>query len=217
MATIPNYAEISLLPENRDAGGGRFSASKRAEKDGQAQPAWQTPELIPVKPLYTSADLAGVDHLDTMPGFPPFVRGPYATMYVQRPWTVRQYAGFSTAKDSNAFYRRNLAAGQMGFEHCFRFGNASRLRFGPSAGSQATWGWRGSQSTAFTTCGTLFDGIPLDKMSVSMTMNGAVLPVMAPVYCRRRRTRREAGATGRDHSERHSEGVYGPQHVYLSA
>src|SRR5205085_12328089 len=80
---------------------------------------WQTPEQIPVRPLYTADDLSAVDHLDTMPGIPPFLRGPYATMYVQRPWTVRQYAGFSTAKDSNAFYRRNLAAGQMGLSIAF--------------------------------------------------------------------------------------------------
>src|SRR2546423_628618 len=99
---IPNFADVPLC-----AAAGASPPSSRAAADSQTEKdlIWYTPEQIPVRPLYTVEDLKGVDHLDTMPGLPPFVRGPYATMYVQRPWTVRQYAGFSTAKDSNAFYR----------------------------------------------------------------------------------------------------------------
>ncbi len=139
---------------------------------------WHTPEQIPVRPLYTAADLDGVDHLDTMPGLPPFVRGPYATMYVQRPWTVRQYAGFSTAKDSNAFYRRNLAAGQMGLSIAFDL--ATHRGYDSDHPRVAgDVGMAGVAIDSIYDMRALFDGIPLDKMSVSMTMNGAVLPVLA--------------------------------------
>ena len=128
--------------------------------------------------MYTAADLQGVDHLDTMPGLPPFVRGPYATMYVQQPWTVRQYAGFSTAKDSNAFYRRNLAAGQMGLSIAF---DLATHRGYDSDHPRVTGdvGMAGVAIDSIYDMRMLFDGIPLDKMSVSMTMNGAVLPIMA--------------------------------------
>jgi len=178
MATIPNYAEISLLPENGVAGNGKFVSSKQQTTDKQDQQPWQTPELISVKPLYTAADLADVDHLNTMPGFPPFLRGPYATMYVQRPWTVRQYAGFSTAKDSNAFYRRNLTAGQMGLSIAFDLATHRGYDSDhPRVASDV--GMAGVAIDSIYDMRTLFEGIPLDKMSVSMTMNGAVLPVMA--------------------------------------
>ncbi len=177
MTTIPNYAEISLQPE-KGAADGRFASSHRTATDGHELQPWQTPELIPVKPLYTAADLAGVDHLNTMPGFPPFLRGPYATMYVQRPWTVRQYAGFSTAKDSNAFYRRNLAAGQMGLSIAFDLATHRGYDSDhPRVASDV--GMAGVAIDSIYDMRTLFEGIPLDKMSVSMTMNGAVLPVMA--------------------------------------
>ena len=120
----------------------------------------------------------GVDHLDTMPGMPPFLRGPYATMYVLRPWTVRQYAGFSTAKDSNAFYRRNLAAGQMGLSIAFDL--ATHRGYDSDHPRVAgDVGMAGVAIDSIFDMRTLFDGIPLDKMSVSMTMNGAVLPVLA--------------------------------------
>src|SRR6516162_3819487 len=101
MTDIPNFADVPMGMDRRPDAAPLLDGSL----------TWQTPEGIPVKPLYTAADLEELDHLDTMPGVPPFLRGPYPTMYVLRPWTVRQYAGFSTAKDSNAFYRRNLAAG----------------------------------------------------------------------------------------------------------
>ena len=140
--------------------------------------AWETPEGIPQKRIYTPSDLEGVSHLGTLPGFPPFVRGPYPTMYVQKPWTVRQYAGFSTAEESNAFYRRNLAAGQMGLSIAF---DLATHRGYDSDHPRVTGdvGMAGVAIDSILDMRLLFDGIPLDKMSVSMTMNGAVLPVLA--------------------------------------
>jgi methylmalonyl-CoA mutase len=142
---------------------------------------WLTPEKIPVKPLYTAADLDGpmsTGQLDTMPGVPPFLRGPYPTMYVLRPWTVRQYAGFSTARDSNAFYRKNLAAGQMGLSIAFDL--ATHRGYDSDHPRVAgDVGMAGVAIDSIYDMRTLFEGIPLDRMSVSMTMNGAVLPVLA--------------------------------------
>ncbi len=173
MSAIPNFADVPLR-----GGVGVQALACSSSLKAELQHVWQTPEQIPVKPVYTSADLAGVDHLDTMPGLPPFVRGPYATMYVQRPWTVRQYAGFSTAKDSNAFYRRNLAAGQMGLSIAFDL--ATHRGYDSDHPRVAgDVGMAGVAIDSIYDMRTLFDGIPLDKMSVSMTMNGAVLPVMA--------------------------------------
>ncbi len=177
-AAIPNFADVPLHADGarRAASGGNDSAAHQRYDDPRL--TWQTPEHIPVKPLYTAADLEGVDHLDTVPGLPPFLRGPYATMYVQQPWTVRQYAGFSTAKDSNAFYRRNLAAGQMGLSIAF---DLATHRGYDSDHPRVTGdvGMAGVAIDSIYDMRTLFDGIPLDKMSVSMTMNGAVLPIMA--------------------------------------
>ncbi len=139
---------------------------------------WDTPEGIPVKPLYTSADLETLDHLDSLPGTAPFVRGPRATMYAGRPWTVRQYAGFSTAEESNAFYRKNLEAGQTGLSVAFDLATHR----GYDSDHPRVVGDVGKAGVAIDSVADmkiLFDGIPLDKMSVSMTMNGAVLPVMA--------------------------------------
>ncbi len=139
---------------------------------------WETAEGIRVKPLYTAADLEGLEHLGTLPGFPPFVRGPRATMYAQRPWTIRQYAGFSTAEDSNAFYRANLAAGQMGLSVAFDL--ATHRGF--DSDHPRVVGDVGKAGVAIDSVEDmkiLFDGIPLDRMSVSMTMNGAVLPILA--------------------------------------
>ena len=139
---------------------------------------WQTPEGITVKPLYTAADLAGLPHADTLPGFAPFVRGPQATMYAVRPWTIRQYAGFSTAEDSNAFYRKNLAAGGQGVSVAF---DLATHRGYDSDHPRVTGdvGKAGVAIDSVEDMKILFDGIPLDKVSVSMTMNGAVLPVLA--------------------------------------
>ncbi|MDJ0653113.1 MAG: methylmalonyl-CoA mutase [Xanthomonadales bacterium] len=139
---------------------------------------WQTPEGIPVQPVYTADDLAGMQHLDSLPGFKPFIRGPRATMYTGRPWTVRQYAGFSTAEESNAFYRNNLAAGQTGLSVAFDLATHR----GYDSDHPRVVGDVGKAGVAIDTVEDmkiLFDGIPLDKMSVSMTMNGAVIPIMA--------------------------------------
>ena len=139
---------------------------------------WRTPEGIAVKPLYTAADLAALEHLDTLPGLAPFVRGPRATMYAARPWTVRQYAGFSTAEESNAFYRRNLAAGQKGLSVAFDLATHR----GYDSDHPRVVGDVGKAGVAIDSVEDmkiLFDGVPLDRMSVSMTMNGAVLPVLA--------------------------------------
>src|SRR5690606_5203924 len=123
-------------------------------------------------------DVAGLKHLDTWPGLPPFLRGPYPTMYVQQPWTIRQYAGFSTAEDSNAFYRRNLAAGQKGLSVAFDL--ATHRGYDSDHPRVAgDVGMAGVAIDSIYDMRTLFSGIPLDQMSVSMTMNGAVLPVLA--------------------------------------
>ena len=139
---------------------------------------WLTPELIPVKPIYTKQDLEGLEHLEYVAGLPPFLRGPYSGMYAMRPWTVRQYAGFSTAAESNAFYRRNLASGQKGLSVAFdlpthRGYDADHERVVGDVGKA------GVSICSIEDMKVLFDGIPLNKMSVSMTMNGAVLPVLA--------------------------------------
>jgi methylmalonyl-CoA mutase len=139
---------------------------------------WETMEKIPVKPLYNRNDTKSCEHLDYLSGIPPFLRGPYSTMYVGRPWTVRQYAGFSTAEESNAFYRRNLAAGQKGLSVAFDLATHR----GYDSDHPRVVGDVGKAGVAIDSVEDmkiLFDGIPLDKMSVSMTMNGAVLPVMA--------------------------------------
>ena len=140
--------------------------------------AWRTPEGIDVKPLYTAADLEGLEHLDSLPGFAPYVRGPRASMYTGRPWTLRQYAGYSTAEESNAFYRRNLEAGQTGLSIAF---DLATHRGYDSDHPRVTGdvGKAGVAIDSVEDMKILFDGIPLERMSVSMTMNGAVLPVMA--------------------------------------
>ncbi len=138
----------------------------------------QTAEGIAIKPLYTEADLDNLEVTGTLPGLPPYVRGPRATMYTAQPWTIRQYAGFSTAKESNAFYRRNLAAGQKGLSVAFDLATHR----GYDSDNPRVAGDVGKTGVAIDTVEdmkVLFDQIPLDKMSVSMTMNGAVLPVLA--------------------------------------
>ncbi|CAK7261413.1 MULTISPECIES: methylmalonyl-CoA mutase [unclassified Shinella] len=152
-----------------------------AEKELKASPetlTWQTPEGIAVKPLYTAADIEGIDHLSSLPGFAPFVRGPRATMYAGRPWTIRQYAGFSTAEASNAFYRKNLAAGQQGVSVAFDLATHR----GYDSDHPRVVGDVGKAGVAIDSVEDmkiLFDGIPLEKISVSMTMNGAVIPILA--------------------------------------
>src|SRR5262245_55506428 len=165
MSRIPNFADVA------------FEKTASAALASSAEP-WLTPEGIPVKPTYIEADLAGVDFLETWPGIAPYLRGPYPTMYVNQPWTVRQYAGFSTAEDSNAFYRRNLAAGQKGLSVAFDL--ATHRGYGSDhARVRGAVGMAGVAIDSIYDMRTLFAGIPLDQMSVSMTMNGAVLPVLA--------------------------------------
>jgi methylmalonyl-CoA mutase len=165
MASIPNFAEVPFAPVDA------------AQAAGSAQP-WLTPEGIPVKPAYGADDLKGLDFLDTYPGIAPYLRGPYPTMYVTQPWTVRQYAGFSTAEDSNAFYRRNLAAGQKGLSVAFDLAT-HRGYDSDHPRVSGDVGMAGVAIDSIYDMRTLFSGIPLDQMSVSMTMNGAVLPVLA--------------------------------------
>jgi methylmalonyl-CoA mutase len=152
-----------------------------AEKELKASPEtliWHTPEGIDVKPLYTAADLNGIAHLSSLPGFAPFVRGPRATMYAGRPWTIRQYAGFSTAEESNAFYRRNLAAGQKGLSVAFDLAT-HRGYDSDHPRVEGDVGKAGVAIDSVEDMKILFDGIPLKDMSVSMTMNGAVIPILA--------------------------------------
>src|SRR6266481_4000230 len=164
MTRIPSFASVDFSP-----------AMPQPPAPGAP---WLTPEGLPLKPLFTAADIAGLDFLDTRPGIAPFLRGPYPVMYVTQPWTVRQYAGFSTAEDSNAFYRRNLAAGQKGLSVAFDLATHR----GYDSDHPRVTGDVGMAGVAFDSIydmRTLFSGIPLDQMSVSMTMNGAVLPILA--------------------------------------
>ncbi|MEJ2375726.1 MAG: methylmalonyl-CoA mutase family protein, partial [Pseudolabrys sp.] len=166
MSQIPDFAKIAFE-----------DAAAAAARPAQPAP-WATPEGIAVKPVYGERDLEGLDFLSTYPGKPPYLRGPYPAMYAAQPWTIRQYAGFSTAEDSNAFYRRNLAAGQKGLSIAFdlathRGYDSDHPRVGGDVGMA------GVAIDSIYDMRTLFSGIPLDQMSVSMTMNGAVLPILA--------------------------------------
>src|SRR6202023_2270079 len=165
MSRIPNFTEV------------QFADAPAAAPAAAATP-WLTPEGIAVKSVYGADDVKTVDGLDGYPGIAPYLRGPYPTMYVTQPWTVRQYAGFSTAEDSNAFYRRNLAAGQKGLSVAF---DLATHRGYDSDHPRVTGdvGMAGVAIDSIYDMRTLFSGIPLDQMSVSMTMNGAVLPILA--------------------------------------
>jgi methylmalonyl-CoA mutase len=165
MSQVPNFAKIDFADTATPAG------------KGSAAP-WTTPEGIAVNPVYGEQDLAGLDFLDTFPGKAPFLRGPYPAMYAAQPWTIRQYAGFSTAEDSNAFYRRNLAAGQKGLSIAFDLAT-HRGYDSDHPRVSGDVGMAGVAIDSIYDMRTLFSGIPLDQMSVSMTMNGAVLPVLA--------------------------------------
>jgi len=161
---IPDFSTIAWAPAHR----------RTIKVDGK----WVTPEGIALKRLYSEDDLAGLDNLDTYPGLDPYLRGPYPTMYVQKPWTIRQYAGFSTAEESNAFYRRNLAAGQKGLSIAFDL--ATHRGYDSDHPRVAgDVGMAGVAIDSILDMRQLFDGIPLDQMTVSMTMNGAVLPILA--------------------------------------
>jgi methylmalonyl-CoA mutase len=176
MSKLPDFGTIALDAPTPDLASSRRDwealVGDRAERE------WEAPEGIGVKPVYSEADLEVVSQLTTMPGFPPFVRGPYSTMYVRRPWTIRQYSGFSTAEQSNAFYRRNLAAGQKGLSIAFDL-PTHRGYDSDHPRVVGDVGMAGVAIDSIKDMRILFDGIPLDQMSVSMTMNGAVLPVLA--------------------------------------
>ncbi|MFF0384897.1 methylmalonyl-CoA mutase [Streptomyces sp. NPDC004286] len=174
---IPDFSGIELGTPAVEGGAEEWRAAVKRDTGG-AEPLWETPEGIEVKALYTGRDLEGLDFLDTYPGMAPYLRGPYPTMYVNQPWTIRQYAGFSTAQESNAFYRRNLAAGQKGLSVAF---DLPTHRGYDSDHPRVTGdvGMAGVAIDSILDMRQLFDGIPLDKMTVSMTMNGAVLPVLA--------------------------------------
>jgi methylmalonyl-CoA mutase len=180
MNKIPNFADVPWTGGPKVANRLDDWRIRAVAQSGHAldQLASYTPELIPLQPLYTSADLEGLDHLRTMPGLPPFLRGPYSTMYVSRPWTIRQYTGFSTAEASNAFYKRNLAAGQKGLSIAFDLAT-HRGYDSDDPRVVGDVGMAGVAVNSILDMRILFDGIPLDRMSVSMTMNGAVLPVLA--------------------------------------
>ncbi|MFJ3196654.1 methylmalonyl-CoA mutase [Streptomyces griseoviridis] len=175
--SVPDFSGIELGIPAPHAGPDEWRTALKKATDGD-EPLWHTPEGITVKPLYTGQDLEGLDFLDTYPGIAPFLRGPYPTMYVNQPWTIRQYAGFSTAEESNAFYRRNLAAGQKGLSVAF---DLPTHRGYDSDHPRVTGdvGMAGVAIDSIYDMRQLFDGIPLDRMTVSMTMNGAVLPVLA--------------------------------------
>ncbi len=171
MSALPDFGALDFAQLVR-------STEPGAKAEPVSAPVWKTNEQIDVMPVYTAADVADCEHLDYVAGLPPFLRGPYASMYVTRPWTVRQYAGFSTAEESNAFYRRNLAAGQKGLSVAFDLATHR----GYDSDHERVVGDVGKAGVAIDSVEDmkiLFDGIPLDRMSVSMTMNGAVLPIMA--------------------------------------
>ena len=169
----PNFKDINIKSTEKAT-----TAAAEWEKANHIEKNWLTPELIPVNPVYTAEDLKGMEHLDYVAGIPPYLRGPYSMMYPIRPWTIRQYAGFSTAEESNAFYRRNLAAGQKGLSVAFDLATHR----GYDSDHPRVIGDVGKAGVAVDSImdmKILFDQIPLDKMSVSMTMNGAVLPILA--------------------------------------
>jgi methylmalonyl-CoA mutase len=176
--TVRSIAPVSEPNETPTLDDWRTLASRDLGGGDPDTLVWHTPEGIDVKPLYTRADLAEVEALDSLPGFPPFVRGVRATMYANRPWTIRQYAGFSTAEESNAFYRRNLAAGQMGLSVAFDLAT-HRGYDSDHPRVEGDVGKAGVAIDSVEDMKILFDQIPLEKMSVSMTMNGAVLPTLA--------------------------------------
>jgi methylmalonyl-CoA mutase len=165
MSQLPDFTKIDFADTAQPAG----------TRDSES---WTTPEGIAIKPVYTEQDVAGLDFLNTYPGRPPYLRGPYPAMYAAQPWTIRQYAGFSTAEDSNAFYRRNLAAGQKGLSIAFDLAT-HRGYDSDHPRVSGDVGMAGVAIDSIYDMRTLFSGIPLDQMSVSMTMNGAVLPVLA--------------------------------------
>ena len=199
---IPNFADVAF-------------ATRRVAPAGAAAP-WLTPEGIAVKPVYGPDDVNGLDFLDTYPGIAPYLRGPYPTMYVTQPWTIRQYAGFSTAEDSNAFYRRNLAAGQKGLSVAFDLAT-HRGYDCDHPRVPATSAWPASRSTSIYDMRTLFAGIPLDQMTRVDDHERRGAAGARALHRRRRGAGRAAGEARRHDPERHPQRVHGAQHLHLSA
>jgi len=207
--TTPEFAAASLEAWAR-------AAAKSAPGGDVNALNWVTPDGITVKPLYTAADTANLPYANTLPGFEPYLRGPQATMYAVRPWTIRQYAGFSTAEESNAFYRKALAAGGQGVSVAF---DLATHRGYDSDHPRVTGdvGKAGVAIDSVEDMKILFDQIPLDKVSVSMTMNGDRAARAGRLRGGGRRAGREPGQALRNDSERHSERVHGAQHLHLPA
>jgi methylmalonyl-CoA mutase len=178
MSKLPDFSKLPLNTAAQGTAADWQSAAKAAQDDRSGAGLRHTPEGIDINPLYTTKDVADLPYLEGFPGFAPYIRGPYATMYVNKPWTVRQYAGFSTAEESNAFYRRNLKAGQKGLSVAFDLAT-HRGYDSDHPRVLGDVGMAGVAIDSIMDMRTLFAGIPLDSMSVSMTMNGAVLPIMA--------------------------------------
>ena len=217
--TVPDFTTVDL-PAHRPAPRPRGPTGRRRPRP---PPAWSRPSRCGRRPRASTSPRSTRRPTPTAstsstrtPASPPFLRGPYPTMYVNQPWTIRQYAGFSTAEDSNAFYRRNLAAGQKGLSVAFDL--ATHRGYDSDHPRVAgDVGMAGVAIDSIYDMRTLFDGIPLDQMSVSMTMNGAVLPVLALYIVAAEEQGVPPRAARRDHPERHPQGVHGPQHLHLSA
>jgi len=186
----PDFQKIFPIDDNQESNMGK----------SENLLLFETSENIRIKSLYTKNDIEDLHHLNDMPGLPPFTRGPYATMYVNRPWTIRQYAGYSTAEESNAFYRRNLAAGQKGLSVAFDLAT-HRGYDSDHPRVEGDVGKAGVAIDSVLDMKILFDGIPLNQMSVSMTMNGAVIPIMAFFYRCSRGARGKKSSTIRNHSK----------------
>jgi methylmalonyl-CoA mutase len=223
VSVLPDYTTIGPPPATIPAATAADGAAERWRAEAAAiagdEPgdlSVATPEGIDVAVLSTAADTTDLGFLDGLPGIAPYVRGPYPTMYTQQPWTIRQYAGFSTAEDSNAFYRRNLAQGQKGLSVAFDLAT-HRGYDSDNPRVSGDVGMAGVAIDSIYDMRTLFDGIPLDKMSVSMTMNGAVLPVLALYVVAAEEQGVAARQAGRHDPERHPQRVHGAQHLHLSA
>ena len=179
MKTFPDFTKIDFSAAPAPASYEDWSKRVEAETGKTVKElVHRTLEQLDLQPVYTKTDLAGCETLDSMPGIAPFLRGPYGSMYVTKPWTVRQYAGFSTAEESNAFYRKNIAAGQQGLSVAFDL-PTHRGYDSDHPRAFADVGKAGVAVDSIADMKILFDSIPLDRISVSMTMNGAVLPILA--------------------------------------
>ena len=219
-AEIPLHGDRAIEPVTEAAVQEHVDAAAAAHGYTPDQLQWQTPEGIDVKPVYIAADRAAAEAdgypLNSFPGEPPFLRGPYPTMYVNQPWTIRQYAGFSTAAESNAFYRRNLAAGQKGLSVAFDLAT-HRGYDSDHPRVQGDVGMAGVAIDSILDMRQLFDGIDLSTVSVSMTMNGAVLPILALYVVAAEEQGVPPEKLAGHHPERHPQRVHGPQHLHLSA